>query len=218
MAKTTNDSIRAAAAICAIGAAATTIGGIAVQAIVQPATAVPDNRWSYPWSSSALVPISILWASLHVLVFYGVLGYARSGIAGTSRSARIGAKLALGGTAMLFVGELASIAVRNQFTNDTGATIVGAIFGIAILLTSVGFLAVGIATIRSGNWYGWRRLTPLSVGLASCALLGLNSTKALPTGVAVYGLCMLALGVALYTQPSPEPDERPVLAVQQQAA
>jgi hypothetical protein len=218
MAKTTNDSIRAAAAICAIGAAATTIGGIAVQAIVQPATAVPDDRWSYPWSSSALVPISILWASLHVLVFYGVLGFARSGMAGTGRGARVGALLALGGTAMLFVGELASIAVRNQLTDDSGATIVGAIFGIAILLTSVGFLAVGIATIRYGNWYGWRRLTPLSAGIASCALLGLNSTKALPTGVAVYGLCLLALGVALYTQPSPEPDERPVLAVQEQAA
>jgi hypothetical protein len=218
MAKTTNDSIRAAAAICAIGAAATTIGGIAVQAIVQPATAVPDDRWSYPWSSSALVPISILWASLHVLVFYGVLGFARSGMAGTGRGARVGALLALGGTAMLFVGELASIAVRNQLTDDAGATIVGAIFGIAILLTSVGFLAAGIATIRYGNWYGWRRLTPLSAGIASCALLGLNSTKALPTGVAVYGLCLLALGVALYTQPSPEPDERPVLAVQEQAA
>ena len=50
-------------------------------------------------------------------------------------------------------------------------------------------------------------------------LLGLDSTtKALPTGVAIYGLCLLALGVALYTQPTPEPDERPVLAVQEQAA
>lgn len=204
MAKETNHSIRAAAVSCAVGAAATTIGGIAVQAIVQPATAVPDDRWSYPWSSSALVPISILWASLHVLVFYGVLGFARSGMAGTGRGARVGALLALCGTAMLFVGELSSIAVRNQFTDDTGATIVGAIFGVAILLTSVGFLALGIATIRSGNWYGWRRLTPLSVGIASCALLGLNSTKALPTGVALYGLCLLALGTALYTQPTSE--------------
>jgi len=217
MVKTTSHSIRAAAVSCAAGAAATTIGGIAVQAIVQPATAVPDDRWSYPWSSSALVPISILWASLHVLVFYGVLGFARSGMAGTGRSARIGAKLALGGTAMLFVGELASIAVRNQLTNDTGATTVGAIFGIAILLTAVGFLAVGIATIRSSNWHGWRRLTPLSAGIASCALLGLNSTKALPTGVAVYGLCLLALGIALYTQPTSDARTSSVRAVRQPA-
>jgi hypothetical protein len=217
MVKATNHSIRAAAVSCAVGAAATTIGGIAVQAIVQPATAVPDDRWSYPWSSSALIPISILWASLHVLVFYGVLGFARSGMAGRGRSARVGATLALGGTAMLFVGELASIAVRNQLTDDTGATIVGAIFGTAILLTAIGFLALGTATIRAGYWYGWRRLTPLSAGIASCALLGLNSTKALPTGVAVYGLCLLTLGIALYTQPRSETLASSVRAVRQPA-
>jgi len=218
MAKATNHSIRAAAAVLAVGAAATAIGGIAVQAIVEPGTTVPDDRWSYPWSSSALVPISILWASLHVLVFYGLLGFARSGIAGTSRSARLGAAGALGGTAMLFVGEVLSIPIRSQFTNDTGATIVGALFGVGVLAMAVGFLALGIATIRSGNWSGWRRLTPLSAGIVSCALLGVNSTKALPTGVAIYGLCVLALGVALYTQPSPEQDTRPMLGVQEQAA
>ena len=217
MMKAKNDSVRAAAAICAVGAAATALGGIAVQAIVQPATTVPDDRWSYPWSSTALIPISILWASLHVLIFCGVLGFARSGIAGTSRGARLGAVAALAGTATLFVGELASIAVRNQFIDDTGATIVGAIFGIAILLTALGFLAVGIATIRAGGWYGWRRLTPLSAGIASCALLGLNSTKALPAGVALYGLCLLALGMALYTQPTSEKPARSVRTVRQHA-
>jgi hypothetical protein len=215
--KTSSDSVRAAAAICAVGAAATALGGITVQAIVQPATTVPDDRWSYPWSSSALIPISILWASMHVLVFCGVLGFARSGIAGTSRSARLGAAAALAGTAMLFVGELASIAVRNQRTDETGATVVGAIFGIAILLTAIGFLAVGTATIRAGGWYGWRRLTPLSAGIASCALLGLNSTKALPAGVAVYGLCLLTLGIALYTQPTSETPASSVRAARQPA-
>jgi hypothetical protein len=52
-------------------------------------------------------------------------------------------------------------------------------------------------------------------------LLGLDSTtKALPTGVALYGLCLLALGIALYTQPAPAPDpaETPPLTVQEQPA
>jgi hypothetical protein len=162
------------------------------------------------------VPISLLWASLHVLVFLGLLGFARSGLAGTSRSARLGPQLILAGTALLFVGELASIPIRNQRTDDTGAAIVGAIFGIAILLTAVGFLAGGIATVRSRLWRGWRRFTPLSAGIAACALLGMNSTKALPAGVALYGLCLLVLGIALYTQPAPEPAETPRLAVRQQ--
>ena len=218
MARPDTRSLRTAGISCIVGAAATTLGGIAVQGIVQPATTVSDHRWSYPWSSGALVPVSILWASLHVLVFVGLLGFARSGVAGHSRSARLGTTLILGGTALLFVGELASIAVRDQRTDDTGAVIVGAIFALAILLTAVGFLAAGIATVRARLWQGWRRFTPLTAGIVSCALLGVDVTKALPTGVAIYGLCLLALGVALYTQPTPESEGKPVLAMQEQAA
>jgi len=218
MARRDTKSLRTAGISCVVGAAATTLGGIVVQGIVQPATTVSDHRWSYPWSSGALVPISLLWASLHVLVFVGLLGFARSGLAGPNRSARLGTTLALVGTVLLFVGELASIVVRDQRTDDTGATIVGGIFAVAILLTAVGFLAAGLATVRARLWHGWRRFTPLTAGLVTSALLGVNTTKALPTGVAVYGLCLLALGVALYTQPTPEPEERSMLAVQEQTA
>jgi hypothetical protein len=203
---------------CIVGAAATALGGIVVQGIVQPGTTISDHRWSYPWSSGALVPISLLWASLHVFVFVGLLGFARSGLAGSSRGARLGTTLALVGTALLFVGELASIPIRTQRTDDTGASIVGAIFALAILLTALGFLAAGIATLRSRLWHDWRRFAPLSAGIAASALLGLNSTKALPAGVALYGLCLLAIGIALYTQPTPEPEETPALAMQKQAA
>jgi hypothetical protein len=49
------------------------------------------------------------------------------------------------------------------------------------------------------------------------ALLGLNITKALPAGVAVYGLFVLALCVALYTQPVPSLDAELPLRAQEQA-
>ena len=218
MARGDSKSLRIAGISCIVGATATTLGGIVVQGIVQPGTTVSDQRWSYPWSSGALVPVSILWASLHVLVFVGVLGFARSGVAGHSRSARLGAALALLGTALLFVGELASILIRDQRTDDTGAVIVGGIFALAILLTAAGFLAAGVASVRARLWQSWRRFTPLTAGIVAVALLGLNVTKALPTGVAMYGLCLTALGVALYTQPTPESEARPALEVQEQAA
>ena len=193
-----NESLRRAAIACIVGAAATVVGGVVVQAIVQPATSVPDDRWSYPWSSSALVPISVLWAFLHVLVFVGVLAFARSGLGGESRGARVGSVLALAGTALLLVGELASIPIRHQHTDDTGAAIVAAVFGVATVLTALGFVAAGIATLRAGVWTGWGRFTPLSVGVAACALIGIGLTHALPSGVAAYGLCLLAFGVALH--------------------
>ena len=155
---------------------------------------------------------------MHVLVFVGLLGFARSGLAGPSRSARVGTALAIAGTALLFVGELASILIRDQRTDDTGAAIVGAIFGLAILLTAIGFLAAGIATVRARLWHGWRRFTPLTTGIVTSALLGLNITKALPTGVAIYGLCLLALG----SRPLHAADARArgeaALAVHEQAA
>ena len=80
MASTNSDSLRRAAIIGCLGATATVIGGVVVQAVVQPSATVSDERWSYPWSSTSLVPVSILWASFHLLVFVGVLGFARSGV------------------------------------------------------------------------------------------------------------------------------------------
>ena len=215
MATSRIDSLRAAALSLIVGAAATAAGGIVVQAIVQPATHVAHDRWSYPWSSSALIPLSLLWASLHVFVFYGLLGLARSGLAGTSGSARLGTALALAGTALLFFGELASIPIRNQHTDDTGATIVGALFAVAIVVTAVGFLSAGISTLRTQLWRDWRRFTPLSVGITACALLGLNSTHALAAGVALYGLCLIALGIAMYTEASPAADTSMLAAPEQ---
>ncbi len=218
MASTSIDSLRRRAVVGCVGAAATAVGGLAVQAIVQTSTTISDERWSYPWSSTALVPVSILWAFLHVLVFVGVLGFARSGLAGQSRSARLGVSLALAGTALLFVGELASIAVRDKQVDDTAAEIVGAIFAIGIVLSAVGFVSSGIATVRARLWRGWRRYAPLGVGIWTTALLGLNLTKALPTAVAGYGLCLLALSAALYTQPTPSSATELPLRPQEQGA
>ena len=104
-----------------VGAAATAFSGIVVQAAIQPATNVPDDRWSYPWSSAALVPVSLVYIALHVLVILGLLGFARSGVTGTGRAARLGPALAIAGTAVLAAGELLSIPIRHAYTTDTSA-------------------------------------------------------------------------------------------------
>jgi hypothetical protein len=87
--------------------------------------------------------------------------------------------------------------------------LVGAVFGVATVLTAVGFLVVGIATLRAGVWRGWGRFTPLGVGIAACPLVAIGLTHALPTGVAVYGLCLFAFGVALRGQ-AQEPVSAPI--------
>jgi hypothetical protein len=197
------ESIRRFAAVGIAGAALSAISGAVVQGAVQPSTTVPDTMWRYPWSSGAFVLVSVVYAAMHILVIVGLIGLRRSGMAGPTRAASAGLVVAVTGTALLFVGELASIPIRHDRTDDTAAAIVGAVFGIAVVLSAVGFLITGRATIQAGLWNDWRRFTPLATGLWTTALVGISLTKALPTGVGIYGLCLLALFVALYTRPVP---------------
>lgn len=204
------ESIRRFAAVGIAGAALSAISGAVVQGAVQPSTTVSDTMWRYPWSSGAFVLVSVVYAAMHVLVIVGLIGLRRSGMAGPTRAASAGLLVAITGTALLFVGELASIPIRHDRTDDTAAAIVGAVFGIAVVLSAVGFLITGRATIQAGLWNDWRRFTPLATGLWTTALVGISLTKALPTGVGIYGLCLLALFVALYTRPVPSALPAPV--------
>jgi hypothetical protein len=218
MTNTNIESIRRAAVAGILGATATVVAGLVVQTVVQPATTVSDKMWSYPFTSSALVPMSIFGAVLHVFIFIAVLGFARSGLAGPSRGARVGLTLALTGTALLTAGELASIPARHQRVDDHGAMIAAAIFGIGALLSAVGFVAAGLATARAGLWQNWRRFTPLATGISTVAVLGFGLVGALDAGIALYGLCLLALSISLYTQPVPSSTMALQLRPQEQGA
>ena len=195
-----------------VGGAATAASGLLVQGFVQPTSTVPDTMWSYPWSSEALVPVSIVYSVLHALVFVGVLGFARSGVTGASRAARFGSLLALAGTALYVVAELASIPTKDQPIDSIAAGVVGTTFGVATGLSAIGFLVAGVATLRARSWRGWRRVVPLVTGLWLVAMIGLAATKALGAGVGIYGLCILVLGVALLTEPTPSAASVPPIA------
>lgn len=203
MVTSSSESIRRTAAVGIVGALITAVGGAVVQLVVQPSTTVSDEMWSYPLSSDALVSISLLWAVAHVLVAVGILGVRRSGVAGPSRVGQRGLSVALIGTALLFGGELGSIPISDARVDDSSAMMVGAFFGFGTLLSAVGFLLAGKAAVSAGAWHGWRRYGLLVTGIWTTALLGLSFTKALPGSVAIYGLCLLAVCWALYTQPAP---------------
>jgi hypothetical protein len=199
--------------ICA--GAATAIAGAVLAFGLQPTTDLSDDFWRYPWSSSgAFVAFSVFSAVLHGLVIAGLAAFRRSGAAGRSRAAAIGVGLAIAGTALLLVGELASIPIRHAKVDDTSAAIVGAIFGLASVASTIGFLLTGWATLRAGVWHGWRRYTPLATGVWLVVLtpVGLAAPTLLHGGVGVYGLCLLAMAIALYTEPTPAVYSDPVAA------
>jgi hypothetical protein len=187
-----------------VAGAGTAIAGAVLAFGIQPATDISDDFWRYPWSSSgAFVAFSVFSAVLHALVIVGLVAFARSGAAGSSRGAAVGVALAVAGTALLLVGELASIPIRNAQVDDTSAVIVGAIFGLASIASTCGFLLVGWATLRAGVWHGWRRFTPLVTGIWLVILtpVALASPTLLHGGVGIYGLCLLAMAIALRTAP-----------------
>jgi hypothetical protein len=216
MARPDTKSLRATAISCIVGAASMTILAIATQ-VVQVSTDVPKDQWSYPWSSGTSITFSLFAAVSQLLLVIGVLGLRRSSVAGTTRAAGLGLSAALAGTTLIVVGHLASIPIRDELVDAGWPRIVEAVFGFGTVLFALGFLLAGRATLRAGIWHDWRRFTPLAIGCWSAALIGLQLTPALPTAVAVYGLCFLALGVALYTQAVPG-EELSAIAAQEQVA
>ncbi|MET8763774.1 hypothetical protein [Lentzea sp. NPDC004782] len=182
-------------ALSAIAGGTATVASAALVLAVQPS--VPDTMWSYPWSAGTFVLVCLAYAVFHVLVLVGVLGFARSGAAGTGRAARAGGGLAVAGTAVLLAAELASIPFRAEPLSATGPSVVGAVFGLGTLLTAAGFLMTGVTTLRAGVWRGWRRYVPLVTGVWTALLVGLAATAGIAFGVGVYGLCVLMLGVAM---------------------
>jgi hypothetical protein len=206
MSRPERHSIRQRAALFMVAGAATAVAGALLFFGMQPVTDLSDEMWRYPWESSgAFVAFSIFSAVLHALVAVGIMAFGRSGAAGRSRAATTGVALAVAGTALLLVGELLSIPVRDAQVDETSATTVGAVFGVAGTLSMIGFLALGWATLRAGIWHDWRRFTPLATGLWLGAMTVLSSAfpAALHGMVGVYGLGLLAMAVALYTDPTP---------------
>jgi hypothetical protein len=187
------------------------VGAVATQ-VAQASTTVSDQAWSYPWSSGTSIATSAVWAAAQALLVIGLLGLRRSGAAGSSRAAGAGLWLALAGTALILAGHLGSIPVADQTVDDTGVQLVGGLFGLGTILTAAGLLLAGRATLRAGRWHGWRRLTPLVTGVSALALIGLQFTKVLPTAVAVYALCFVAIGLALSTRSAPAADTDSAMA------
>jgi hypothetical protein len=81
---------------------------------VQASTQVSDDLFSYSWTSAELVAVSLAEAVAFALGLVGLAGLRASGVAGPARAARTGLGVALAGSVLFVVAELASIAVRDQ--------------------------------------------------------------------------------------------------------
>jgi hypothetical protein len=191
------------AAIALIAAATIhAIAGIVGQ-VVQASTQVSDDMFSYPWTSAELVAVSLAEALAFGLGLVGLAALRASGVAGPTRAARIGLGVALAGSALFVVAELASIAVRHQYSDDGAAGALGGVFGLATVLLGAGLAAAGVAARRARLWESWRPTALLACGLWTLAMLGIVLTPLMPLGITVMGLLQAAIGAGLLTRPTP---------------
>ena len=134
--------------ILLIAGALLTIAGALLSAVVQGSSSVPDDLVRYPFSHDAFLPFTVFAAVCHLLMLAGVVYLARGGLAGDSRTGRIGLRSVIAGLALLFVCEWAQLPFVDQHTSNTGPSIVDGGFGLATLLLAGGMIAVGVATLR----------------------------------------------------------------------
>lgn len=159
---------RLAGLLCMAGGILGALGGI-VMALVPPA--VPQDRFSYPYTPAGFVVTELVFALSHALVLVGVVGIARSGALGTGRTGHLAAWVAAAGWAALTLCEFAALTFSDSAypTEQTGLLDTG--YGVSTLLIGVGMVVMGLAVRRAGVWTGWRRHVTLASGAAVFVLV-----------------------------------------------
>lgn len=185
---------RGAGVLCAASALLLVIG-CAVTQWQFAVTTVPDDTWRFPWSPTAFIVTTLIWATTQAAIVPALLVWQRSGVAGSGFAARWGLRLLVLGSVIGVVAHLASLPFVDAKFEDIA--VLGAVFGIGALLATVGFLMAGVGTVRTHRWTGVFRWTPLGIGIVGVALMFLQFTPLLPTGVGLYYLGFVPLGLAV---------------------
>jgi hypothetical protein len=188
------DTAQRAGLVCCIAAAILVVGCLVTQWMAVTTT-VPSDAWRFPWSPSAFIATTLLWAATQAALIPAVLALRRSGAAGTGSGARWGLGLVVAGIVIGVVAHLSSLPFVDSKFDD--AVLVAALFGAGALLSTVGFLIAGIGTVRAARWTGLFRWTPLGIGVVGVALMFLQFTPLLPAAVGVYYLGFVPLGLAI---------------------
>lgn len=176
------------AALIGLGGACITLAGGTLAQVMRGSSSVFTDQWSFPFGPGAHILLSVLWMASHLMLFVGLAGIRRSTLVGERRTGVVGIDLALAGTALLAVGEVASMCLANATEDSGGAIAVGSVFGIGTLLTAVGMVMVGVVVLRGRRWTGPSAAAPLVFGLVNVGQLVLGPTDLFHVGIIAYGL------------------------------
>ncbi len=180
---------------------------VAVFTLAYPA-AVPSTQWSYPFSAGAQWAISVVLAAVHLLTLAGFIGVVNARPYGQSKLASAAVWVAIAGYLGLAIAEILSGAIGDEQTDSSAASTVGAVFGIASILTALGSIVAGAVIVRSATWSGPGRWMVLASGLIMVVLVTpaniANSELLRMIALSVWSLTFIPLGRTLMTEAEAE--------------
>lgn len=144
----------------------------------------------------------LIQAVIHLGELAAVVALALSGAAGSGLAARIGLGAAMMGQAVLVAAEV--VEPGNPDLGDT-------LFGIGPVLTGLGLVVAGVVVLRHHRWAGWRRFTPVAIGVYTFLVLlpALITSGGPPAPVALGAIagwdllwCVLAAAVLAAVRPA----------------
>lgn len=174
-------------------------GGILTQAY-RGASPVADDRLTFPWDGTTAIATSLTWGVSQLLFVAALIVFAKSDAVGTGRSGRVGAWLTVAGGVLIAAGHALTLVFLDARVDDPGGVAVIAAFGVGSLVTLVGFVMAGVATLRAGRWTSWRRHAPLALAVALLAVVPLQFTPLLPLSVVLYAVATVWFGAALLAE------------------
>lgn len=188
-----------AGAVTLLSAGVSLDGGILTQAH-RGASSVADGRVTFPWAGATAVATSLTWGVSQLLFVAALVVFARSHAVGIGRSGRIGSWLTVAGGVILAAGHALTLVFLEAKMDDPGGIAVVVAFGLGSVMTLVGFLMAGVATLRARRWTSWRRHAPLAVAVALTIVVPLQFTPLLPVSVVLYAVAVAWLGAALLAE------------------
>ena len=154
-----------------VGFATGLLGALSAVVMLLWPPQVAKDLVSYPFTTVGFY-IAQGWFFIHHLGLVLVLvALAQSGAVGAGRLGRGGAWTAVIGMVALTFCELLAMRYADWNTATANAGLMGTCYGISVTVIGLGMLAAGIGVLRAGVWHGWRRWTPLAIGIATFAVV-----------------------------------------------
>jgi len=192
--------VRTAGLVCLIGGGIGVLSGI-VMGFIPPA--VSPDLYSYPFTPAGFLVAQFVFMANHVLLLVGILGLARSGVAGGGLLGRVGLWISVAGMAALALCEVGAMTLATSPYPSPGTGFMDVAYGVASILIGVGLTLAGLAVVGAGEWAGWRRFVTLVCGVAVFVIVIPGVFGPFLAGrmaLVVWMLMFSALGWALYTQ------------------